>query len=182
MYYNSFPLLNRTSPVTQLYTCSALTTRIGCSSPRAWIQCWNKQLILSLIFINSSPSRDSSLPSRYSKFTYQGNNRDIIFSNVFSVLYLMWVHFSVACRTQEKAISLVGKSRDTIKFTFIRKSSSQNRGLHLLGSSVWNQKISSSMSPANTKALRTHLKGSLTHNQPYLSKLTLKMLGHSKLL
>lgn len=52
-------------------TCSALTTLIGCSSPSAWMQCWNKQLMLSFIFISSSPSRASSLPSRYSRLTCQ---------------------------------------------------------------------------------------------------------------
>lgn len=42
---------------------------MGCSSPRARIQRWNKQLMLSFIFTNSSPSRDSSFPSKYSRFT-----------------------------------------------------------------------------------------------------------------
>lgn len=58
-------------PVSQHGTCNAFTTLIGCSSPRAWMQCWNKQLMLSFIFINSSPSRASSLPSRYSRLTCQ---------------------------------------------------------------------------------------------------------------
>ena len=51
------------------HTCKALTTLIWCSSLSAWMQCWNRLLMLSLIFITSSPSRDSSLPSRYSRFT-----------------------------------------------------------------------------------------------------------------
>lgn len=55
MYYNFFLLLNKTSPVSQPCTCNALTTRIGCSSPRAWMQCWNKQLIFSLIDLPWAP-------------------------------------------------------------------------------------------------------------------------------
>lgn len=39
------------------------------------MQRWNKQLILSFIFISSSPSRDSSFPSRYSKFTCQDKGK-----------------------------------------------------------------------------------------------------------
>lgn len=57
-------------------TCKALTTLIGCSSPRARMQRWNKQLMLSFIFINSSPSRDSNFPSKYSRFTCQTKGRE----------------------------------------------------------------------------------------------------------
>lgn len=53
-----------------LITCRALTTLIWCSSPRAWTQWWNRELMLSWIRWTSSPSTLSNFDSRYSRFTW----------------------------------------------------------------------------------------------------------------
>lgn len=55
--------------------CSALTTFIWCSSPRAWTQWWKRELMLSWIRWTSSPSTLSSLVSRYSRLTLNGQQR-----------------------------------------------------------------------------------------------------------
>jgi hypothetical protein len=155
----SSALLVHRAPRLPACTCKALTTRIGCSSPRAWMQCWNKQLMLSLIFISSSPSRDSSLPSRYSKFTCQRDNEGLS--------GLPGQHSEHIRQSY-----LAESSNMPPAPTFMRKSSSQNRGLHLLGSSVWNKKISMFNFIANSKNIKKYC-------QLYLSYLTLKMLSLS---
>lgn len=101
------------------FTWSALTTLIWCSSPRAWTQWWNKLLMLSLTFMTSSPSRDSNFPSRYSRFTWSKH------------IDISHMHSTYSCNSVQYK---------NIYFTFIKKSSSQNRGLFLVGSSFWWQR------------------------------------------
>lgn len=55
---------------TPVFTCRALTTLIWCSSPSAWTQWWNRELMLSWIRWTSSPSTLSNLDSKYSRFTW----------------------------------------------------------------------------------------------------------------